>query len=88
MKTIKDFSIFWNDSLFLMIFKILNESQKNNVRDCVIIVVSKSDFKSEDEVARVIDVIYDKPLMVIDGNIEILVQEKKNLRFGFYTYYV
>ena len=42
----------------------------NHIRSCVISVFSKSFFLSEDESVRLIGVLDDISLMVLDGNIE------------------
>ena len=58
----------------------------NHVRDCVFRVISICDFLSEDKTIRVLGVIDDISILVVDGNVGILFQEINNLRVGFWQF--
>ena len=73
MKTIKDVSTFCNDFTFYEQYYIERAIELNHVRDCLIRILSKCDFMSEDKFIRVVGVMDDVSLMVLDKNDEILV---------------
>ena len=83
MKTVNEVFYFCNEFTFYDHHNIERVGQLNHVRDCVISVLSKYDFISEDKTNRVVVVIDDTSLMITDENVENLVQEINNLRVGF-----
>ena len=85
MKTIKEVLNFCNEFLFYDLYSIERVIEINLVRDCVISVLSNCDFITEDKTIRVQSVIDDISLMVIDGNVEILIQEKKYFESSIFT---
>ena len=82
MKTIKEVLGFCNEFTFYDQYSIENVVELNHVRDCVIIVLTECDNFDENLQIRVLGVIDDISLMVIDGKVGNLVQEISNLRVG------
>ena len=76
LKVCKEFT-FFGQYIFERVIEL------NQARDCVISILFKGDFMSEDKVIRVLGVLDDISLMSIDGNVEPLVQEIFNLRVAF-----
>ena len=69
MKTIQEVLDFCNAFTFLHHYNIERVIELNHARDCVISVLSKCDFISEDKIIRVLGIIDDISLMVMDGNV-------------------
>ena len=83
MKTTKNLLCFCNQFTFLDHYNIDRIIELNYVRDCKLKVLSKCDLIDEILQVRVLDVIDDISLKVIDGNIGYLVHELNKLRVGF-----
>ena len=69
MKTTKE-NFFCNEFTFYDHYNIDKVIEINHVRDCVILVLSNCDFISEGEIVRVLGVLGDISLMIIDGMVE------------------
>ena len=77
MKIIKEVSNFFIVFTFYSQYNFEKVMEMNHVRDCISDLLSKCDHIDENIQIKVLDVIDDIVLMVIDRNVENLVQEIK-----------
>ena len=84
MKTFKVLD-FWNVCTFNDHHNFQRVVELNHACVGIFDVLSECDFLSEDKILRVLAVIDDMSVLVIDGNVENLFQEMNNLRIGFYN---
>ena len=82
MKTIQEVLGFCNKFTFNSHYNIEKVRELNHVRDCVNCVLSKFDFRSEDETLRVLGVVDGIAIMITDRNVENISVETNNLRIG------
>ena len=82
MKTMTELLDFCNVFTFYDHSKNERVIKLKHVRACVMSVLSKSDFISEDEVIRMLGVTDEKSLMIIDENVEDISVELNDLRVG------
>ena len=77
---------FCNEFTFHDHYKNQRDIEINHIPDCVGIVLSKCNHIDENLHIGVLNVIDDTSLMIINGNVENLVHETKNLRVAFYNF--
>ena len=80
MKSNKEGSLFCNELTFYVHCKTERIVELNHVRDCVINVLSESDFKHQDNRIRIMGNLDDISLNVIDGDVKNIELKISNLR--------
>ena len=82
MKTIKEVMGFCNEFTFYDQYSIESVVELNHVRDRVVSMLTQCDHFDENPQIRVLAVLDDISLMIIDGKIENVVREINSLRVG------
>ena len=73
---------FCDEIIFYDHYNIGHVIELNFNREYVIIVLFESDFKHEDNFIKILDITYDKKLMIIDGAVENLEDQIGTQRFS------